>query len=228
MSNKRRARRGRGGKQKQELVAERTSPARDGFVRVDKTKTFLVEGAFMETMIHPGPPPEGLVRLDLSGYWSKRVRQLPDEPVLELAASTAREIGQALLEGADAAERDAAEWVRRHGSGPVEAVVEAQAAVVAEVRACRVCGCTDAEACEGGCSWVDLDLCSSCLQVTPHEQHAAREQLRTWALPIGHCPDCGALAVRYVDQDSTAVACMQGAGCVWRGFDEEILGPVMT
>ena len=29
-------------------------------------------------------------------------------------------------------------------------------------RACRVCGCTDAAACLGGCSWIDIDLCSRC------------------------------------------------------------------
>jgi hypothetical protein len=29
-------------------------------------------------------------------------------------------------------------------------------------RACRVCGCTDDHACEGGCSWVEIDLCSRC------------------------------------------------------------------
>ena len=28
--------------------------------------------------------------------------------------------------------------------------------------ACRVCGCTQDRACDGGCSWVDDDLCSSC------------------------------------------------------------------
>ncbi|MFA5401230.1 MAG: hypothetical protein WC359_12355 [Dehalococcoidia bacterium] len=27
---------------------------------------------------------------------------------------------------------------------------------------CRVCGCTDANACEGGCYWVKPDLCSAC------------------------------------------------------------------
>lgn len=29
-------------------------------------------------------------------------------------------------------------------------------------RSCRVCGCTDLAACPGRCSWVELDLCSSC------------------------------------------------------------------
>jgi hypothetical protein len=29
--------------------------------------------------------------------------------------------------------------------------------------ACRVCGCTEDNACEGGCTWVESDLCSSCV-----------------------------------------------------------------
>jgi len=32
-----------------------------------------------------------------------------------------------------------------------------------EARRCRVCGCTDANACPGGCSWVAPDLCSACV-----------------------------------------------------------------
>ena len=31
-----------------------------------------------------------------------------------------------------------------------------------EERICRICGCTEDNACEGGCSWVEEDLCSSC------------------------------------------------------------------
>lgn len=27
---------------------------------------------------------------------------------------------------------------------------------------CRVCGCTEVNACAGGCSWVEKDLCSTC------------------------------------------------------------------
>ena len=30
-------------------------------------------------------------------------------------------------------------------------------------RTCRVCGCTEESACEGGCSWVEEDLCSACV-----------------------------------------------------------------
>lgn len=29
-------------------------------------------------------------------------------------------------------------------------------------RTCRTCGCTDQWACEGGCEWIDADLCSTC------------------------------------------------------------------
>lgn len=32
---------------------------------------------------------------------------------------------------------------------------------------CRVCGCTDALACPGGCWWVEPDLCSSCDEDPP-------------------------------------------------------------
>lgn len=32
------------------------------------------------------------------------------------------------------------------------------------VRRCRVCGCTDDQACEGGCYWVEPDLCSACVE----------------------------------------------------------------
>jgi hypothetical protein len=31
-----------------------------------------------------------------------------------------------------------------------------------EEDACRCCGCTDSEACPGGCYWIESDLCSSC------------------------------------------------------------------
>jgi len=29
---------------------------------------------------------------------------------------------------------------------------------------CRVCGCTEDNACPGGCSWVEPDLCSRCVE----------------------------------------------------------------
>jgi hypothetical protein len=35
------------------------------------------------------------------------------------------------------------------------------------IRQCRACGCTDRCACDGGCSWVETDLCSACVPAAP-------------------------------------------------------------
>jgi ParB/RepB/Spo0J family partition protein len=35
-----------------------------------------------------------------------------------------------------------------------------------DVERCRVCGCTDEDGCEGGCSWVGESLCSACARST--------------------------------------------------------------
>jgi hypothetical protein len=37
----------------------------------------------------------------------------------------------------------------------------------ADEAACRVCGCTELEACDGGCIWVEADLCSRCVEGRP-------------------------------------------------------------
>lgn len=37
-------------------------------------------------------------------------------------------------------------------------------------RKCRVCGCTWDHACEGGCSWVEDDLCSKCCESATNEE----------------------------------------------------------
>lgn len=39
-----------------------------------------------------------------------------------------------------------------------------RAAALQSPRTCRVCGCTDDHACPGGCSWVEEDLCSACVE----------------------------------------------------------------
>jgi ParB/RepB/Spo0J family partition protein len=38
-----------------------------------------------------------------------------------------------------------------------------KASSATEVQACRKCGCTEEAACQGGCSWVEKDLCSECV-----------------------------------------------------------------
>ncbi|MDR2054254.1 MAG: hypothetical protein LBQ10_00045 [Desulfovibrio sp.] len=35
---------------------------------------------------------------------------------------------------------------------------------------CRKCGCTDEAACPGGCSWVEKDLCSACVEPPETDQ----------------------------------------------------------
>jgi len=47
------------------------------------------------------------------------------------------------------------------GSGPLDDLVEE-----ADERKCRVCGCTWDHVCEGGCYWVEEDLCSKCAEAT--------------------------------------------------------------
>jgi hypothetical protein len=31
-----------------------------------------------------------------------------------------------------------------------------------DVRRCRICGCSESDACEGGCRWTEADLCDTC------------------------------------------------------------------
>lgn len=39
------------------------------------------------------------------------------------------------------------------------------------IRACRECGCTDEDACPGGCAWIEPDLCSQCAGDPDDEDH---------------------------------------------------------
>lgn len=43
-----------------------------------------------------------------------------------------------------------------------DAAARREYARLSGARACRTCGCTDQWACEGGCEWIDTDLCSTC------------------------------------------------------------------
>ncbi len=49
---------------------------------------------------------------------------------------------------------------------------------VADRRTCRNCGCTDYEACEEGCEWVEGDLCSACVKPRARPAPAAKRQRR--------------------------------------------------
>lgn len=58
----------------------------------------------------------------------------------------------------DAAGVPTGEWVELEGVRFDEGAIPG----LGIVRACRECGCTDDRSCPGGCSWVELDLCSAC------------------------------------------------------------------
>lgn len=57
------------------------------------------------------------------------------------------------------------------------ASVRGEQAGVIEKDHCRVCGCTDDHACEGGCSWVEEDLCSACVGKEDVGNKGARETI---------------------------------------------------
>ncbi len=42
---------------------------------------------------------------------------------------------------------------------------------------CQICGCTDDNACEGGCYWVAEHLCSNCLDKVLEENNQQKELL---------------------------------------------------
>lgn len=46
-----------------------------------------------------------------------------------------------------------------------------------DIQKCRVCGCTWDNACPGGCSWVEFDLCSECFEKEQTDSNANSEIL---------------------------------------------------
>jgi hypothetical protein len=74
-----------------------------------------------------------------------------------------------------------------------EAIAETLAE--AQARSCRICGCTDNDACEGGCHWIGPDLCSTCEDKAAELEAMARAEPDGGAIPceIGlfvHCAQC--------------------------------------
>jgi PRTRC genetic system protein A len=47
---------------------------------------------------------------------------------------------------------------------PARTIFESLAPFVDNFGRCRVCGCSERHACEGGCFWVEEDLCSNCAE----------------------------------------------------------------
>lgn len=96
------------------------------------------------------------------------------------------------------------------------------------VRHCRICGCTEKRACEGGCYWVEYDLCSSCIAEATMEE--GRESDPEVCPICGHarvweeCWDCGGEGYRdlydedplwYDEDDVEACDVCHGNGGYW-------------
>jgi hypothetical protein len=75
--------------------------------------TFLAFGAYVRSLVALQPEVAGLVGADVGGKWNHGA---PDTLSLIMAPDTAREIAEALLDAAGAAERDEAQ-VRRERRG---------------------------------------------------------------------------------------------------------------
>lgn len=65
--------------------------------------------------------------------------------------------------------------IKSRPSAFLNLLLKAAGGVRGEIRdwsaVCRVCGCTQWAACDGGCSWVEDDLCSECIK--PAKRRAA-------------------------------------------------------
>ncbi len=63
-------------------------------------------------------------------------------------------------------------------------------------RRCRVCGCTDDHACDGGCHWVEPDLCSACADPPQISEGLPFNSRLRPILVLDYLPDAADLPVR--------------------------------
>lgn len=75
------------------------------------------------------------------------------------------------------------------GLAPGGVMVETRRELVQafDARVCRVCGCNDGRACAGGCTWVEPDLCSAC--VDPRPRGPLVRLLDRWRAGVVAAPD---------------------------------------
>lgn len=57
---------------------------------------------------------------------------------------------------------EALEWINSMHRQSAEFKHPAEGGLGQQHRKCRICGCTEMHACEGGCWWIEFDLCSAC------------------------------------------------------------------
>lgn len=55
--------------------------------------------------------------------------------------------------------------------------------MIVRERQCRVCGCTNDNSCDGGCFWVEEDLCHRCVKndlISQIEEDANKYSILAW------------------------------------------------
>lgn len=83
---------------------------------------------------------------------------------------------------------------------------------MSRARSCRFCGCTDARACPGGCSWVGERLCSACapsiaetftsLLLVSGTEHITEDKVRSWTADQRADAFAWAMAIHYRASDN--------------------------
>lgn len=97
---------------------------------------------------------DGEVSLDRLAHIEKEIVQLVVDGVISMGRG-AEVLGVRLLEMRELAAKHA----DVQSPGEEKAAEPTHEAIA---RTCRVCGCTDEWGCDGGCLWVEEDLCSQC------------------------------------------------------------------
>ncbi len=92
--------------------------------------------------------------------YNTAIPKLTDEELLYCIENEKRSSGLRKLQ---------AEARRRGLQTPAQEAGHEEDEPLFDVNTCRVCGCTDDNACLGGCWWVEPDLCSRCAEVDTQE-----------------------------------------------------------
>ncbi len=83
-----------------------------------------------------------------------------------------------------------------------------------EARRCRVCGCTDDNACPAGCWWVEVDLCSECTGLPPEAAAVAEESTAQLVVELAQAGSDEGRMVAHLDHQQRLATIPMCPGCV--------------